>query len=92
MWVRSQDRKLLIYADRICMKKSYGYEIYQQDENGTITLGIYSSEQKALKVIDMIHDKIMLGSLKYEDVKSNDNTQQWLKSEFVFNMPADDEV
>ena len=30
--------------------------------------------------------------LKYEDVKSSDNTQQWLKSEFVLQMPKDEEV
>ena len=42
--------------------------------------------------MDMIQKQIMLGSLKYEDVKSNDNTKQWLKSEFVFQMPKDEEV
>ena len=88
MWIRSQDRKSLIYADRICIKSVYSYEIYQQDENGTITLGIYSNEQKALKVMDMIEDRIRLSEMFklhiYEPLNRTD--------QFVFQLPKDDEV
>lgn len=97
MWIRSQDKDALVNVNDICfykMKKDskfiyqfrcYGYGNYY-------ILGYYSTEEKAMKVMDMIHNQIMLGSLKYEDVKSNDNTQQWLKSEFVFQMPKDEEM
>lgn len=95
MWIRSQNERLLVNVNDICfykMKKDsktiYQFRCYGYGDDYYI-LGEYSKEEKALKVVDMIHNQIMLGSLKYEDVKSNDNTQQWLKSEFVFQMPKD---
>lgn len=95
MWIRSQDRKRLVNTNHVNIRELdilrtnvidayFGQSMY--------LIGEYSTKEKAMKVMDMIHDQIMLGSLKYEDVKSNDNNQQWLKSEFVFQMPKDEEM
>lgn len=98
MWIRSQNRDVLVNANDICFHKLnihseiiYQFRCYGYGDDYYI-LGEYSTKEKAMKVMDMVHDQIMLGSLKYEDIKSNDNTQQWLKSEFVFQMPKDEEV
>lgn len=94
MWIRSQNKEMLINENNIRIisdSRSY-YIICDFYDGDYYYLGEYSTKEKALKVMDMIHDQIMLGSLKYEDIKSNDNTQQWLKSEFVFQMPKDEEV
>lgn len=94
MWIRSQNREVLINANSVRFaRESNSYNILCDFYDGDYYyLGEYSTKEKALKVMDMIHDQIMLGSLKYEDIKSNDNTQQWLKSEFVFQMPKDEDV
>ena len=96
MWIRSQDKKTLVNADRICMKHSFSYEIYQQDENGTITLGKYSTEEKAMKVMDMIQKQIVFCSERYEIVRavlrSDCFEPYWKKCEVVIQLPDDDEV
>lgn len=95
MWIKNQDGNTLVDTCKISYfesDSSPGYEFVCQTNTSLYILGRYSTKEKAMKVMDMIHNQIMLGSLKYEDYKSNDNTQQWLKSEFVFQMPTDDEV
>ena len=94
MWLRSQNKKVLINANNIrIISDSRSYDIICDFYYGEYYyLGEYSTEEKAMKVMDMIHNQIMLGSLKNEDYKSNDNTQQWLKSEFVFQMPEDTKI
>ena len=94
MWVRSQNKEILINANSFRIIEDFNSYciVYDFYDGELYYLGEYSTKEKAMKVMDMIHDQIMLGSLKYEDIKSNDNTQQWLKSEFVFQMPKDEEV
>ena len=94
MWVRSQNKEILINANSFRIMEDFNSYciVYDFYDGELYYLGEYSTKEKAMKVMDMIHNQIMLGSLKYEDVKSNDNTQQWLKSEFVFQMPKDEEM
>ena len=91
MWIRSQDKKTLVNADRICMKHSFSYEIYQQDENGTITLGKYSTEEKAMKVMDMIQNAITGTRFEFTDIV-RDCDLAGIEIHNVFNMPQDSEV
>ena len=54
MWIRSQDKSCLIHADEICIGyygRTYDYQIRG---DGSI-LGCYETEEKALKVLDMIN-------------------------------------
>ena len=93
MWIRSQNKEVLINANGVRIVYEDTYCIVCDYYDGELYyLGEYSTKEKALKVMDMIHNQIMLGSLKYEDIKSNDDTKQWLKSEFVFQIPEDEEL
>ena len=92
MWIRSKNKEILVDSKKIYIECDSIYNHKTYFIKGDCILGQYSTEEKVMRVMDMIHDQIMLGSLKYEDVKSNDNNQQWLKSEFVFQMPKDEEL
>ena len=89
MWVRSQNKEMLINANNIrIISDSRSYDIICDFYDGEYYyLGEYSTKEKALKVMDMIQKYIVLGSLKYP----NDNDIQWLRS-YVFQMPKDEEV
>lgn len=78
MWIRSQNESVLVNVNDICFYKMNKniYQIRCYEYGNYYILGEYSTEEKALKVMDMIHNQII----------------QWLKSEFVFQMPKDEEV
>lgn len=86
MWIRSQDKKIL-------MKPEYITEIKNEIRASTnsdgflITIGEYSSHEKALKVLDMIQECI-------EHNNSHHNARigvPYLEYN-VFQMPLDSEV
>lgn len=84
MWIRSQDRKKLLNASDFHVVSSYeGFGII----SGLSSLGSYSTEEKAMKVIDMIHSRIEKTTKYYEK-----SFQFTYGSEYVFQMPKDDEV
>jgi hypothetical protein len=60
MWVRSQDKRLLIDADKIFVSKKDDskYEIFNIGETYNYTLGFYSSLEKAMRVMDEIHGNL----------------------------------
>ncbi|MDY5653432.1 MAG: hypothetical protein SPK79_06895 [Erysipelotrichaceae bacterium] len=65
MWIGSQNRYSLIDADRIIMEHNC---IYQRNENVRIVLGSYSSEENALKVMDMIQNAITGTRFEFTDI------------------------
>lgn len=82
MWIRSQNNYILanVYSLRICKSDiddwvyyaiNGHYDRYEQE------LGIYSTKEKALKVLDQIQDN--MESFEHEPT-------------MVFQMPGDDEV
>ena len=71
MWVRSQDRKILIEIHNLDI------DDINQIWDCSSLLGKYSSEEKALKVIDEIQELI------YFNAKDNG---------FTYQMPQDEEV
>ena len=81
MWIRSQDKKILIKAvciylcgeNHICANNVEGDRWY---------IGKYSTEEKALKVLDMIQKLIK------EQIRLHNDWQIGV----VFQMPQDDEV
>lgn len=107
IWVRSQDKRQLINANKV-------YQGSNQEEsmdtkllticavvgNSEILLGEYSTEEKALKVMDMIQERIAVNfaneMLKELGAKTNDNITSDMVFKCgelaVFQMPADDEV
>lgn len=93
MWIRSQHRKILLNADKIRVSKEHEvFRIYSVNS----FLGEYSTEQKALKVMDMIHSQLIFCTEKYTKVSPvlvDDQWEPfWKKHEVVFDMPADKDV
>lgn len=77
MWIRSQNRNVLVNADKFSVSKEHEvFRIYSVNS----FLGEYSAEEKAMKVMDMIEDAII------EHEISNH------KCKIIFYMPKDDEV
>ena len=90
MWIRSQDRKILT--------EIHDVEIDSANQiwgSGSL-IGEYSTEEKAMRVIDMIQKRIALCSESYEIVRPILNSDRfepyWKKREVVFNMPEDTEI
>ncbi|MCI7165585.1 MAG: hypothetical protein MR967_01385 [Holdemanella sp.] len=77
MWVRSQNKEVLVNVNDVCFfkikKDSYQFRCYGYGDDYYI-LGEYSTEEKALTVLDMIEKVSMYSG----------NT--------LFQMPKDDEV
>lgn len=84
MWIRSQEGKTLSNVNNLYVRViGKGYAI----SSDKCDLGKYSTEQKALKVMDMIHRRIECAIKFYETSSIFSN-----ESEYVFDMPKDDEV
>ena len=86
MWIRSQDKTGLIKSDCIILNKNEIRATTQAD-GFLITIGEYSSQEKVLKVLDMIQECI-------EHNNSHHNARigvPYLEYN-VFQMPLDSEV
>lgn len=89
MWVRSQNKEVLINANNIRIGRGANFYnivciFYDGDYHH---LGAYSTEEKALKVMDMIEEEI----IKYEAMITVDSVS-FYDRKVVFQMPSDDEV
>lgn len=97
MLIRSQSKTSLVNMDRVNLIYIAGGNTIQAfySENDSDTLGIYSTEEKAIKVLDMIQDKyasymsLQGGQMLTQDLFVNPN--YWVLPK-VFEMPADEEV
>ena len=88
MWIRSQDRTKLVDASELNICSSYKVVgIYA----GINALGMYSTEEKAMKVIDMIQNAITGTRFEFTDIV-RDCDLAGIEIHNVFNMPKDDEV
>nr|DAP05171.1 MAG TPA: hypothetical protein [Caudoviricetes sp.] len=89
MWIRSQDKKQLVNANELYIAtRSIGYCISTGKGND---LASYLSEEKAIKVLDMIQDfeiRHQANLLLAIYQESNDNAEE----NMVFQMPQDSEV
>ena len=89
MWIRSQDKKQLVNANDLYIStRGKGYCISTGKGND---LGLYSGEDKAIKVLDMIQDfeiRHQANLLLAIYQESNDNAEE----NMVFQMPQDSEV
>lgn len=82
MWVRSQDKYILINCNNIfmCWNGKLGKIVIATNDRTDLTLGIYSNKEKALKVLDKIVDRI-------RDIHCGN-----CRRDIVFQMPQDEEV
>lgn len=77
MWIRSQNKKVLCKCEEVYLGDHYDY---YQIETDKWLLGEYSTEEKALKVLDVIQTH-----LEHLEYKVSGR-------EVIFQMPQDDEV
>lgn len=77
MWIRSQDDRLLIDADKIYVGGTDKCQIYNIGESFNCFLGNYSSLEKAIRVLDEIENQL---------------NEFDLEGTVVYQMPADDDV
>lgn len=89
MWIRSQSKKRLVNANELFIEKwGKGYCVITGEGDD---LGAYSSEEKAIKVLDMIQDfeiRHQANLLLAIYQEANDNAEE----NMAFQMPLDSEV
>lgn len=89
MIIRSQDKKGFVNLeniDTVCMNDEGG--IYAFNGKSKAFIGTYSTEEKAIKVLDMICNKYF----EHMAVENNGATFRILERPKVFQMPQDSEV
>lgn len=90
MWIRSQDKKVLKNCEEFYVSvplKEGNYEI----ESGDTFLGEYSTEAKALAVLNAIQNSIR-GRVHHNLDGICDHSLGGVEFHAVFNMPKDEEV
>ena len=91
MWIRSQNKKRLLEAKYFAVDDT-NVEAVFGDYSAT-TLATYSTEEKALKVLDELQKIIdQQEEFKAQGEKRYDNTSYERMIKFVFQMPQDEEV
>lgn len=93
MWIRSQNKKILSKVNEvlICTMDDNKYFIEGFWNRGSDTLGIYSTKEKALKVLDEIQDAIE-NTDYYRIDNVGHGTYVLANGVKVYQMPQDDEV
>lgn len=89
MLIRSQNKAILLNFSNstvvYIVKNDKDFVILSLENENRYSLGKYSSEAKAMKVLDMIQEAYC----KFMSVKNDD---AWNGKESVFYMPVDSEV
>lgn len=83
MWIRSQDRKALLNVNQVLISPSVDGSIYYINDSlgeESNVLGIYTSEEKALKVLDEINSLLDVTEFDVSNLP------------IVFEMPLDEDV
>lgn len=85
MWIRSQGRKILTEIQNLDI------DDINQIWDGSSLLGKYSTEEKALKVLDEIQDAIEdTGFYRIDNI--GHGTYAFSKGVLVYQMPQDEDV
>lgn len=94
MWIRSQSRKALLNVNQVVIIPSVDKRMYficNSLEKESVTLGVYLTKEKALKVLDEIQNAIENNGY-YNIDNFCLNTYALKRGTQVYQMPADDEV
>lgn len=86
MWIRSQDRKILTEIHDLDI------DDINQIWDGSSLLGKYSTEEKALKVLDEIQGKIECPYPSKVTPAFGTNCYHLIEKNKFYQMPADEEV
>ena len=92
MWIRSQNKEVLINANGVRIVYEDTYCIVCDYYDGELYyLGEYSTKEKAMKVIEMIQNAITGTRFEFTDIV-RDCDLAGIEIHNVFNMPKDEEV
>lgn len=91
MWIRSQDKERLIKPDYIRINETDILATTYSD-GFYVTIGTYSSQEKALKVLDMIQNQINMNEEFASQGENHNNNGSLRLIKFVYQMPLDSEV
>lgn len=95
MWIRSQDRRALLNVNQVLISPSVDGSIYYINDSlgeESNVLGVYSTEEKAKKVLDEIQTCIITEHrFCAEDVNCIGKyfAKEWKE---IYQMPQDEEV
>lgn len=95
MWIRSQSKKVLLNVNQVVInntKDKSEYYIYGYSERGIDILGVYSTQDKALKVLDEIQRKVEYPGSTLVSPTSLNNYYRLTPTGQFYQMPQDDEV
>lgn len=94
MWIRSQSKKVLLNVNQVVInntKDESEYYIHGYSERGIDILGVYSTEEKALKVLDEIQDAIE-DTFYYNIENLGCGSYALKKGCEIYEMPQDEDV
>ena len=93
MWIRNQNKEMLINANNIrIISDSRSYDIICDSYDGEYYyLGEYSTKEKAMKVMDIIQNAITGTRFEFTDIV-RDCDLAGIEIHNVFNMPKDEEM
>lgn len=95
MWIRSQSKKSLLNVNQVVInntKDESEYYIHGYSERGIDILGVYSTQEKALKVLDEIQEKIEYPYPSKIVPSIGTNCYHLIENNKFYQMPQDDEV
>lgn len=95
MWIRSQSKKVLLNVNQVVInntKDESEYYIHGYSERGIDILGVYSTEEKALNVLDEIQEKIEYPYPSKIVPSIGTNCYHLIENNKFYQMPQDDEV
>ena len=91
MFIRSQNKKILVDTNKIYIECDSIYNHKTYFIKGDCILGQYSSEEKAIRVMDMIQNAITGTRFEFTDIV-RDCDLAGIEIHNVLNMPKDEEV
>lgn len=95
MWIRSQSKKVLLNVNQVVInnnKDKSEYYIYGYSERGIDILGVYSTQEKALKVLDKIQKRIEYPGSALVSPTALKNYYRLIPAGQFYQMPADNEA
>lgn len=91
MFIRSQNKKILVDTNKIYIECDSIYNHKTYFIKGDCILGQYSTEEKAMRVMDMIQNAITGTRFEFTDIV-RDCDLAGIEIHNVFNMPEDTEI
>ena len=82
MWIRSQSKKSLLNVNQVVIKNTKDeseYYIHGYSERGIDILGVYSTQEKALKELDAIEESLEYPYNEVFEMPLDEEVEIWQK-------------